>query len=62
MYVQVPRTVDVELTDDLVNSAMVGDMITVYGQVKVLATDETGTLRCGLLHMVGVCTWFMPTR
>ena len=37
---QVPRTVEVELFGDLVASAMVGDVVSVTGLVKVLATGE----------------------
>ncbi|MEW5311356.1 MAG: hypothetical protein WDW38_003077 [Sanguina aurantia] len=36
----VPRCVEVELRDSLVDSCMVGDVITVLGHVKVLATGE----------------------
>ena len=39
---RVPRTVEVELTQDLVSSCVVGDVVTVLGLVKVLATGEAG--------------------
>ena len=43
---QVPRTIDVELWDDLVGSCGVGDAVVVTGVVKVLATgDDLG--ECG---------------
>jgi len=38
----VPRTVEVELKQDLVSSCVVGDVVTVLGLVKVLATGEQG--------------------
>ncbi|GAX76612.1 hypothetical protein CEUSTIGMA_g4058.t1 [Chlamydomonas eustigma] len=45
---QVPRTLDVEMWDDLVNSCMVGDVVVVTGAVKVLATgDDIGKLGSG---------------
>ena len=37
---QVPRTVDVELCEDLVGSCGVGDVVVVTGIVKVLATGD----------------------
>ena len=37
---QVPRTVDIELWDDLVGSCVVGDVLVVTGIVKVLATGD----------------------
>lgn len=37
---KVPRTVEVELRDDLVGSCVVGDVISVLGLVKVLATGD----------------------
>lgn len=39
---RVPRTVEVELKQDLVSSCVVGDVVTVLGLVKVLATGESG--------------------
>lgn len=47
----VPRTLDVELWDELVNSCMVGDVVVATGQVKVLATgDDLGKLGNGKGH------------
>ncbi|KAJ3299798.1 DNA replication licensing factor mcm8 [Borealophlyctis nickersoniae] len=37
---RVPRTVECELTEDLVDVAVPGDVVSVVGTVKVLATDE----------------------
>lgn len=39
--VQVPRTVDIEVTEDLVGSVVMGDIVEVFGEVKVLATQDT---------------------
>lgn len=43
---RVPRTLEVELTEDLVDSCTAGDVVTVLGLVKVLSTDT----RPGALH------------
>ncbi|WIA40343.1 hypothetical protein OEZ86_013710 [Tetradesmus obliquus] len=40
---KVPRSVEVELKQDLVGSCVVGDVVTVLGLVKVLATGDTKT-------------------
>ncbi len=37
---QVPRSVEVELCRDLVHGAVVGDVVTVMGIVKVMATGD----------------------
>lgn len=43
---QVPRSVEVELSGDLVHGAVVGDVVTVVGIVKVMATgDDLGKHR-----------------
>lgn len=40
-----PRTIEVDLTDDLVGSCRAGDVVTVLGIVKVINTEtETGML------------------
>ncbi|KAI8465449.1 MAG: MCM2/3/5 family-domain-containing protein [Monoraphidium minutum] len=44
---RVPRTVEVELKQDLVSSCVVGDVVTVLGLVKVLATGDQGKGRQG---------------
>lgn len=36
---RVPRTLEVELTRDLVDSCSAGDVVTALGIVKVLSTD-----------------------
>ena len=36
----VPRTIEVELTQDLVECCSVGDVVTVLGLVKVMSTDS----------------------
>ena len=36
----VPRTIEVELTRDLVESCFAGDVVTVLGLVKVMSTDS----------------------
>jgi hypothetical protein len=36
---RVPRTLEVELTRDLVDSCSAGDVVTVLGIIKVLSTD-----------------------
>lgn len=42
---RVPRTLEVELTRDLVDSCSAGDVVTVLGIIKVLSTDaEAGRL------------------
>ena len=42
---RVPRTLEVELTRDLVDSCSAGDVVTVLGIIKVLSTDaEAGML------------------
>jgi hypothetical protein len=54
--------VEVELAGDLVGSAVVGDVVTVWGQCKVLATNDSlgvcgcslGTGACGLAWGGGV--------
>ncbi|GLI71641.1 hypothetical protein VaNZ11_016915 [Volvox africanus] len=38
---QVPRSVEVELSGDLVHCAVVGDVVTVVGVVKVMATKDS---------------------
>ena len=49
-----PRTVDVELWDDLCGSCGVGDVVIVTGVVKVLATgDDLGELVVG--GMAWIC-------
>lgn len=37
---RIPRTVDCELTDDLVDSCVPGDVVTISGVVKVMGADE----------------------
>lgn len=42
---RVPRTLEVELTRDLVDSCSAGDVVTALGIIKVLSTDaEAGKL------------------
>lgn len=42
---RVPRTLEIELTRDLVDSCSAGDVVTVLGIIKVLSTDaEAGNL------------------
>ena len=36
---RVPRTLEIELTRDLVDSCSAGDVVTVLGIIKVLSTD-----------------------
>ena len=48
---RVPRTLEVELTRDLVDSCSAGDFVTVLGVVKVLSTTaEPGTASVIHLH------------
>ena len=37
---QVPRTIEVELTRDLVENCSAGDVVTVLGLVKVMSTES----------------------
>lgn len=37
---RIPRTVDCELTEDLVDTCVPGDVVTVCGIVKVINTDQ----------------------
>ena len=42
----VPRTIEVELTEDLVDCCTAGDVVTVLGLVKVISTDmRAGTMQ-----------------
>lgn len=46
---QIPRTIEIELTEDLVNSCSAGDVVTVLGLVKVMSTDpKRGDLETSL--------------
>ena len=42
----VPRTIEVEMTEDLVSSCSAGDVITVLGLVKVMSTDTRRGKSC----------------
>lgn len=43
---QIPRTIEVELTEDLVDSCTAGDVVTIAGIVKVINTEAlAGMLR-----------------
>jgi DNA replicative helicase MCM subunit Mcm2 (Cdc46/Mcm family) len=52
---RIPRTVDCELTEDLVDTCVPGDVVTVCGIVKVINTDQdmgggaVGLFACFLL-------------
>jgi DNA helicase MCM8 len=37
---RIPRTVDVELLDDLVDTCSAGDVVTIVGFVKVINTEQ----------------------
>lgn len=49
---RVPRTVEVELHEDLVESCTPGDVVTVLGLCKVISTDS----KPGLLSLPPSCT------
>ena len=65
---RVPRTLEVELTRDLVGSCSAGDVITALGIVKVIGTDaEAGTVPwcrapCSLLQCWHEATACMVKR
>ena len=42
---QIPRTIEVELTRDLVEICSTGDVVTVLGLVKVMSTDSKRGVR-----------------
>jgi len=42
---RIPRTIDVELAAHLVDTCLPGDVISIGGIVKVVTTEEGGTLR-----------------
>lgn len=56
---RVPRTLEVELTRDLVNSCSAGDVVTILGIVKVLSTaaeageglDAAGAVRSSKIQL-----------
>lgn len=58
---RVPRTLEVELTRDLVDSCSAGDVVTVLGIVKVLSTDAEAGMslpaagRCIEMHRCLLC-------
>ena len=39
---RVPRTIEIELTRDLVESCKAGDVVTVLGMVKVMNAEQDG--------------------
>lgn len=43
---RVPRTIEIELTHDLVGSCRAGDVVTVLGLVKVMNTETEPGLPC----------------
>ena len=50
---RVPRTLEIELTRDLVNSCSAGDVVTVLGVIKVLSTDaEAGLILTISTHLL----------
>ena len=46
---RVPRTLEVELTRDLVDSCSAGDVVTVLGIIKVLSTDAEAGMQSDIL-------------
>lgn len=51
---RVPRTIDCELTSDLIGTCVPGDQVTVCGLVKV-ATQDQGINRIQIDLMVSCC-------
>lgn len=51
---RVPRTLEVELTRDLVDSCSAGDVVTVLGIIKVLSTDAEAGMLSHILSSVHV--------
>ena len=50
---RVPRTLEVELTRDLVDSCSAGDVVTALGIVKVLSTDAEAGKQLGPVRSMG---------
>jgi DNA helicase MCM8 len=48
---RVPRTVECELTEDLVDSCVPGDVVTVTGIVKVISVDAAAGTLLTFSHM-----------
>ena len=57
---RIPQTIECELTNDLVNSAIPGDVVVISGVVKLMV-DENSELRkmrhCDLLERDTLCCW-----
>jgi DNA helicase MCM8 len=59
---RIPRTVECEITKDLVESCVPGDQVTVCGVVKVISTDqhaEGGIIRGGSSRGKAKCMYFL---